>query len=91
LISPTFYEQLLRQFSFNKKLQSQTVNRGKLCKTLSYKKDGHKMLVKLTPSANFIIVLRAAFTCADPESTKKTVKLSIFFCAFGICAYKSCI
>jgi hypothetical protein len=38
-ISSTFYEQLLRQYSCAKKLQSQTVTREKLlCKTLSYKK-----------------------------------------------------
>jgi len=32
-----------------KQLQSQTVIREKLCKTLSYKKAAHKMLVKSTP------------------------------------------
>jgi len=30
------------------------------------------------PGLNFINVLREAFTCADPKSIKKTVKLSIF-------------
>ncbi len=30
-------------------------------------------------SVNFIIVLHAAFTLVDPKSTKKTVKLSVFF------------
>jgi len=39
----------LRQYSFAKKLQSQTVIKEKLCKTLSYKKGTHKMLMKLTP------------------------------------------
>jgi hypothetical protein len=38
-ISPTFYEQLLRQHSFDKKLQ----------KMLPYKKYASKMLAKLTP------------------------------------------
>jgi hypothetical protein len=51
-ISPTFYKQLLCQYSFDKKLQSQTtVSREKLQKTLSYEKDekdAHKMLMKLT-------------------------------------------
>jgi len=42
------------------------------------------------PGVNFINILRAAFTREEPESAKKTVKLSIFFCAFGICAHKSC-
>jgi len=38
---------------------------------------------------NFINVLCADFTCADPKSAKKTVKLS-FFSAFGIWTCKSC-
>jgi len=42
------YEQLLCRYCFAKKLQSQTVIREKLCKTLSYKKTC-KMLMKLTP------------------------------------------
>jgi len=33
-ISSTFYEQLLRQYSFDKKLLNQTVKREKLRKTL---------------------------------------------------------
>ncbi len=35
------------------------------------------------PGVNFINVLRAAFTRADPESAKKTVKLSVFFALSG--------
>jgi len=35
-ISPTFYEQLLHSYSFDKKFQSQPVIREKLHKTLSY-------------------------------------------------------
>jgi len=31
------------------------------------------------PAINFINVLPAAFACADPESAKKTVKLSVYF------------
>ncbi len=37
-----------------------------------------KELVKLTPWANFINTLRAAFTTTDPERAKKTIKLSVF-------------
>jgi len=37
-ISPTFFEHLLCKFSFAKKIQSQTVSREKLYKTLSNKK-----------------------------------------------------
>ena len=50
-ISPTLYEQLFRQFTNAKKLQTQTVSTEKLRKTLSYQNSwsDHKMLVKLTP------------------------------------------
>jgi len=48
-ISPTFYEQLLRQNSFAKKLQTQIVSIYKLRKKLLYKKAACKLLVKLTP------------------------------------------
>jgi len=59
LISPTFYDQLFRQYSFNEKLQSQTVRREKLRKTLSIdfgkwskhfhaKKTTRKMLMKFS-------------------------------------------
>jgi len=54
-ISPTFYEQLLHQYSFAKKLQSQTVNREKLCTTLSYEKAARKMLVKVTPGFSSMV------------------------------------
>ncbi len=37
-ISSIFYKQLLRSYSFGKKLQSQNVSREKLLKALSYKK-----------------------------------------------------
>jgi len=47
--SSTFYEQLLRRYSFTKKLQSKTVIREKLQEALSYKKVKFKMLMKLTP------------------------------------------
>jgi len=45
-ISSTFYEQLLRRYSFGKKLQSQTAIREKLRKALSYKKGLSKILMK---------------------------------------------
>jgi len=35
------------------------------------------------PSVNFINVIRAAFARSDPESAKKTVKLSVFFALLG--------
>jgi len=43
-----FYEQLLRQYSFARRIQSQTVSTKKLLKTFLYEKVGHKMLMKLT-------------------------------------------
>jgi hypothetical protein len=48
-ISPTFYEQLLRQNPFAKKLQTQIVSGEKLGKKLLYEKAARKILVKLTP------------------------------------------
>ena len=48
-ISPTIYQQLLRQCPFPKKLQTQTVRTEKLHETLSNEKPARKMLVKLTP------------------------------------------
>jgi len=47
-ISATFYEQLLRRYSFAKKLQNQTVIREKLLEGLSHKKIVCKMLLKMT-------------------------------------------
>ncbi len=44
--SPTFQEQLLRQYSFNKKLQSQTLSREKPRKIFLYTKADCIMLVK---------------------------------------------
>jgi len=38
---------------------------------------------KTEPGLNFIKVLRAAFTLADPKCAKKTVKLAVSFGAFG--------
>ena len=44
----------------------------------SDKKQLRKSNFNFQPSVNFINVLRAAFTQADPESAKKTVKSSSF-------------
>jgi hypothetical protein len=52
-ISPTFYEQLLHQNPFAKKLQTQIVSTSKLRKKLSHEKAARKILVKLAPS-NFV-------------------------------------
>jgi len=38
---------------------------------------------KMSPGVIFINVLQAAFTHADPESGKKTVKFSVFFTLSG--------
>jgi len=54
LISPTFYEHLLRWYSFAKKLQSRTVIREKLRKTLFW-----TMLVELTPTVEHFVRMAA--------------------------------
>jgi len=51
----------LGQNSYANKLQTQTVSREKLVKTLLYKIAACRMLVKLTPAVNLINVLRASF------------------------------
>jgi len=43
-----------------------------------------------TAGVNFINVLQAAFTPAEPKSLKKTVKTLVFY-ASGICKSKSCV
>jgi len=47
------------------------------------------MLMKLTPGINFINVLQAAFTPANPESAKRKVKLSVFFPLLGSASAKA--
>ena len=42
-----------------------------------------------SPCVNFINVLRAAFTCADPKSAKKTVKSSSFLALSGSASVKA--
>jgi len=69
----------LSQYSFAKKLQSQTVIREKLCKALLYKKGARKRLVKLRSVVNFINILQAVFEPSDFKSEKKTV----FFALLG--------
>jgi len=46
----------------------------------------HKLEIS---GANFINVLQAAFICADTESTKKTVKSSVFFELLGSARVKA--
>jgi len=50
---------------------------------LTVSKAAHKMLVKLTEGANFINVLRVAFTCAYPKSEKDTDDLTAIFALLG--------
>jgi len=51
-----------------------------------------KTLMKLSPGVNFTNVLWASFTEEDPESAKKTVKLSVLLSiTFRICSRKSCL
>jgi hypothetical protein len=41
------------------------------------------MLMKLTAGVNFTNILRAAFTCTNPKSIKKTDGLTVFFALLG--------
>jgi hypothetical protein len=41
------------------------------------------------PGVDFTNILLEDFTGADPKSAKNTDDLTVFFCAFGICANKS--
>jgi hypothetical protein len=56
------------------KIQNKAVIREKLCKTHSYEKAAHEMLMKMRPGINFINVLITAFTLVDPKGVKNTVK-----------------
>jgi hypothetical protein len=48
-ISPTFYEQLLRQNAFAQKITNPNYKHVIAAQKLSYKKAAHNILVKLTP------------------------------------------
>jgi len=48
-----------------------------------------KRWVGPTLGLNFINILSTAFTCADPKSIKKTVKLSNFFTLSGSMSVKA--
>jgi len=43
------------------------------------------------PGVDFTNILQAAFTRADPKSAKNYSQVISLFCAFGICARKSCM
>jgi hypothetical protein len=60
-ISPTFYEQLLRQNPFAKKLQTQIVSTLKVRKQLWNEIAAHKILVTLTVTPKFFAQLLSAY------------------------------
>jgi len=66
--------QSLSQYSFAKKLQSQTVIREKQRKIYLYKKAALEMLVKLTPGVNFTKILQAKI----PKVQKDSQIISVF-------------
>ena len=72
IISTTFYEYIFCQYSFAKKIQTQSVSRDKLLKTLLYEKAHYKMLLKLTlgDSVNFFLLV----------FPNLTVKLECLYC-----------
>jgi len=89
-ISPMFYEQLLRQYSFAKRIQSQTVSTKKLLKTLLYKKAGHKMLMKLTPSYTSHLIVASVqahpmlpWDVDEHQINARTSYFRILFCSFS--------
>ena len=63
-LSPILYMRLFHQFSFAKKLQTQTVRTEKLCEILPYEKAASKMLVKSKPC-----FLANAKLTAEPTKT----------------------
>jgi len=71
-ISSMFYEQLLR--TQIPKAENFTGNMTVIFALLgsAHVKAARRSLMKLTPDVNFINTLCAAFTHADPKSTKKT-------------------
>jgi hypothetical protein len=64
LISPTFYEQLLRQKITNPNLKAK-----KLHKKLSYEKAARKILVKLTPDQQLTFECNDKSVSADIRKT----------------------
>ncbi len=58
-----------------------------VCGVDSFQKSQFKLCKKTNyltrPGVNFINVLQAAFTQADPKRVKKTVNLSVFFTLSG--------
>ena len=64
-------------------MQSQTITRESLHKTLSYEKAACLMMVKLTPGVNFINVQQAPFMLVDPKSAKNIDGLTVFFALSG--------
>jgi hypothetical protein len=75
-------------FFCQKNSKLKTVIRENECKELLNQKGAHKMLMKLIPRANFIIVLRVAFALEDAKSTKKTDNLTAFLLYWDLCTQK---
>jgi len=77
-ISPTFYTQLLPTQILE--VQKSLSSHQWLFELLGsvHVKAARKMLVKSTPAVNFINILKAAFTSADPEGTKNSQAVSLF-------------
>jgi len=48
-----------------------------------------QLFVWRQPGVNFINILRVAFACADPESSKKTENLTVFFALLGSAPLKA--
>jgi len=85
-ISSTFYKLLLQQYSCTKSLQSQTVTREKLRKTLLYKKGTHKMLMKLTPGVLSLSLSEPR--CLDETKTVESQNLRGYVCSICCCNHQ---
>ncbi len=77
-ISPTSYAQLLRQQSCARKVQTYNVSTKKLCAQLTYVKDVHRTLVKLTPDLTLyhqILTVQFYCTLVSETNMSKNIKL----------------
>ena len=73
----------MRQYSFGKKLPEKSLAKNFFNKTARNK------LVKLTPRANFIIVLGTNFTLIVPKCVKDTDDLTVIFTLLGSMSAKA--
>ncbi len=74
-ISPTFYEQLLRQYSCSKKVQTYNVSTRELHVNISYEKVERKILVKLAAERG-----NRMASCDNKSKILSISSFHLFFC-----------